>query len=179
MDSGAEAASSPDRPRPAARGRIAGRRRAAGIYGAIVTAAILTAAGGRIPTGALALAVVVTLIVYWAAEEYAELLGQQVERGKLPTARHVRTELAVTWPMVSASYGPLLALLAAWLAGASDTVAANTGLVVAVVLLVYHAWSAGRAAQLRGRQLIVTTFSAAALGILMIVLKNFVLLNLH
>ena len=54
-----------------------GRRRAAGIYGAIVTAAILDAAGGHLPTAVLVVSVVVTLLVYWLAEEYAEVLGEQ------------------------------------------------------------------------------------------------------
>jgi len=58
-----------------------GRRRAAGIYGAIITAALLAAAGAKLPTGALVVSVVVTLVVYWLAEEYAELLGEQVEGG--------------------------------------------------------------------------------------------------
>jgi hypothetical protein len=57
------------------------RRRAAGIYGAIITAAILDTAGGRLPTDALVAAVVGTLFVYWLAEESAELLGEQVEGG--------------------------------------------------------------------------------------------------
>ena len=52
-----------------------GRRRAAGIYGAIVTAAVIAATGEQLPTRWLVVAVVVTLIVYWAAEQYAELLG--------------------------------------------------------------------------------------------------------
>ena len=41
-----------------------GRRRAAGIYGAIVTAAILDTVGGHVSTPALVVSVVVTLLVY-------------------------------------------------------------------------------------------------------------------
>ena len=54
-----------------------GRRRAAGIYGAIVTAAILDTAGGHVSTVVLVISVVVTLVVYWIAEEYAEVLGER------------------------------------------------------------------------------------------------------
>ena len=53
-----------------------GRRRAAGIYGAIITAAILDTAGGHVSTTVLVISVVVTLLVYWIAEEYAEVLGE-------------------------------------------------------------------------------------------------------
>jgi hypothetical protein len=127
-----------------------GRRRAAGIYGAIITAAILDTAGGHLSTVALVVAVVVTLVVYWLAEEYAELLGEQAEGGALPGWAYIRGALAATWPMVSASYLPLLALVAARLAGASPLTAANVGLIAAMVLLIIYAWLAGRSARLHG-----------------------------
>ena len=156
-----------------------GRRRAAGIYGAIITAAILDTAGGHLPTAALVVSVVVTLLVYWLAEEYAELLGDQVEGGVLPSCAYIRGALAATWPMVRASYLPLVALVLAQLAGASALAAANVGLAMAIVLLTVHAWSAGRSAQLHGRQLLVATSVAAALGLVMIGLKDLVLIHLH
>jgi hypothetical protein len=166
-----------ERPEPKAKRQ--GQRRAAGIYGAIITAAIIAAAGGKLPTVALAISVVVTLLVYWLAEQYAELLGEQAEGGYLPTWDYVRMALARTWPMVSASFVPLILLVLARLAGASALVAANVGLAVAIVLLTFHGWSAGRAAKLRGWRLLFSTSVAAALGIVMILLKDLVLLHLH
>jgi hypothetical protein len=44
-----------------------GRRRAAGIYGAIITAAIIASGGDTLSTRALEVSVVVTLLVYWIA----------------------------------------------------------------------------------------------------------------
>jgi hypothetical protein len=160
-------------------GGKAGKSRAAGIYGAIITAAILDTAGNHMPTDGLVIAVVVTLVVYWLAEEYAELLGEHVEHGQLPTWSDVRAGLVSTWTMVSASFAPLLLLILSRLAGASTLVSANVGLVAAVILLTVYAWSASRAAQLRGRQLLLVTSIAAALGLLMIALKDIVLLHLH
>jgi hypothetical protein len=141
-----------------------GRRRASGIYGAIITAAILATAGNELHTYTLVVSVVITLLVYWLAEEYAELLGEQVEGGVVPTWRYIRGALAATWPMVTASFAPLLALVLARLAGASIGVADNIGLVTAVVLLVVHGWSAARSAQLRSWQLAFATSVAVALG---------------
>src|SRR5262252_790851 len=157
----------------------AGRRRAAGIYGAIVTAAIIAAVGGQLSTRALAVSVLVTLLVYWVAEEYAELLGEQVTGGHLPTWAYIRAALAHTWPMVSASYLPLLALVLARVAGASASAAANIGLAAAIVLLTYHGWSAGRASKLHGWQLLLAVSVAGALGLIMILLKDLVLVHLH
>ena len=158
---------------------IAGKSRAAGIYGAIITAAIVDTAGDRMPTDALIIAVVVTLLVYWLAEEYAELLGEHVGGGRLPTWSQVRAGLVSTWPMVSASFAPLLAVVLATLAGASALTAANVGLVAAMVLLTIHGWLAGRAAQLQGWKLLVATLLAAGLGLVMILLKDLVLIHLH
>jgi hypothetical protein len=156
-----------------------GRRRAAGIYGAIVTAAILDTAGGHVSTVALVVSVVVTLLVYWVAEEYAEVIGEQVEGGRLPSRASIRRALVATWPMVSASFVPLLALVLADLAGASELTAANVGLAAAVILLTVHGWLAGRAAQLHGWPLVFASSIAAGLGIVMILLKDLVLVHLH
>ena len=164
---------------PAPAGKTSKRRRAAGIYGAIVTAAILDAAGGKLPTDTLVVAVVATLVVYWLAEQYAELLGEQVQGGAVPTWDYIRGQLDATWPMVSASYLPLLALVLARVAGASALEAANVGLVTVLVLVTVHAWAAGRSAQLHGRQLLFATSIAAGLGLAMIVLKDVVLTHVH
>src|SRR5580700_754963 len=115
--------------KPAARNL--GQRRAAGIYGAIVTAAILDTAGGHVSTTALVVSVVVTLLVDWLAEEYAEVLGEQVQGGRLPSRASIREALAATWPMITASFAPLVALVLARAAGAANLTAANVGLVVA------------------------------------------------
>ncbi len=155
------------------------RRRAAGIYGTIITAAVLAAAGDHVPTLPLVVSILITLLVYWVAEEYAELLGEQLEAGQVPAWAEIRAALAATWPMVSASYVPLLSLVLARLLGASPSDAATVGLVTAIVLLMIYGWSSGRAAHLRGRQQLAVTSVAAALGLMMIVLKDVVLIHLH
>jgi hypothetical protein len=155
-----------------------GRRRASGIYGAIITAAIFAASSG-LTTPALVVAVVVTLVVYWLAEEYAELLGEQIEGGRLPSLARVGRALADTWPMVTASFLPLAAVVVARLAGATQLTSANIGLAVVVLLLGVHSWSAARAAHLTGWRLAGATATAVALGLVMVALKNFVLQNLH
>jgi hypothetical protein len=62
-----------------------GRRRAAGIYGAVVTAAVIAAAGEQVRTRALVVTVIVTFLVCWIAEQYAELLGEHTAEGHLPS----------------------------------------------------------------------------------------------
>jgi hypothetical protein len=157
----------------------ASRRRAAGIYGAIITASVMTAASQSLPTLALAISVLVTLVVYWLAEQYAELLGAQSARGKVSTWPHIRAALRDGWPIVSASFLPLAVLVLARIAGASSVAAANAGVITAVVLLTFHGWAAARAARLRGWGLAGWTSTAAVLGLAMVALKNLVILHLH
>jgi hypothetical protein len=159
-------------PAPAAK-----MRRAEGIYGLVVTASVIATAGTHLRTVPLAVAVFVTLLVYWLAEEYAQV-GEHAGAGHLPTWSHIRAELAATWPMVSASYLPMLALLGARLLGTSPSTAAYVGLVVAVVLLMIYGWTAGRASGLRGFAQLLTTAAAGVLGALMIVLKALIV-HLH
>ena len=155
------------------------RRRAAGIYGTIITAAVMAAAGSRLSTLELEVSILITLLVYWVAEVYAHLMGGQLERGRLPTVHQIRLELTATWTMVSASFLPLIVLLLARGAGTTAPTAANAGLISAVLLLVFYGWSAGRAAGLRGMRLILVATIAGALGLLMIALKNLVLVHMH
>ena len=127
----------------------------------------------------LVISVVVTLLVYWIAEGYAEILGEHTAGGRLPSRTYIQGTLFGTWPMVSASSAPLLAVVLATLAGATALTAANVGLVVAMALLTIHGYLAGRAAQLQGWKLLAATSIAAGLGLVMILLKDLVLIHLH
>jgi hypothetical protein len=156
---------------PSAVHTSAARRRSAGIYGTIVASAVLAAGGAHLRTVPLAVAVFVTLLVYWAAEGYAVLLGEHAHAGRLPTWSHVRASLAAIWPMVTASYIPLLSLLVARVLGATTKTAATVALVVAIALLLVHGWAGGTALQLRGLRLLAVTLIAGAFGLVMILLK--------
>jgi hypothetical protein len=152
----------------------AARRRSAGIYGTIVASAVLAAGGSHLRTVPLAVAVLVTLLVYWAAEGYAELLGEHAHIGRLPSWSHVRASLAGIWPMVTASYVPLASLLVVRVLGADTKTAATVALLVAIALLLIQGWVGGKASQLRGVRLLAVTLIAGAFGVMMILLKLFV-----
>jgi hypothetical protein len=155
------------------------RQVAGAIYGTIVTASIMATAGGELPAAAETVAVLITLTVYWIAHEYADLLGSHIAGGRLPAWRDIRGALTASWTMVSASYLPLVVLLAATVAGAAATDAASAGLAAAALELVLYALAAGRAAALGRRPQILIAASAAVLGLVMIGLKVFVLTHLH
>ncbi len=74
--------------------------------------------------------------------------------------------------MVTASFLPVAAIGAAVLFGASSSDAAEAALIVTVVLLIMHGYTAGRAAGLRGSRQIMVTVIAGLLGVAMVVLKS-------
>jgi len=150
---------------------LARRHRAAGIYGTIVTAAVFAAAGDELTSPELALSVVVTLIVYWLADQYAHTVASYARPGHFPTRAEILGTLAATWPMVSAAFLPVAALLLAYLFGASALAAGNIGLAVALALLVFHSWSVGRRAGFHGARMVGAVLVAVSLGGVMVLLK--------
>jgi len=155
------------------------RQIAGGIYGTIVTAAIMATVGTELPAVDQAVAVLITLTVYWIAHEYADLLGSHIAGAEQPGWQDIRDALTASWTMIGASFLPLLVLLAAAVAGASDNDADSAGLTAAALGLIFYALAAGRAAVLGRRAQIVIAASAAGLGLAMIGLKVFVLTHLH
>jgi hypothetical protein len=153
----------------------------AGIYGTVICAATLAAAGDE-PAGRAGLAVVVTLLAYWLAERYAEVLGLAASpddgdpRGhpeiQRITATHVRHVLASGWPMIQASITPLVVLLASRLLGATSETAVDIALAYTVILLVALGGLAATRAGLTGWQRLLATLFAAVLGLIVIGLKS-------
>ena len=136
----------------------------------VVTGAVFASAGGQLKTLPLAIAVIVTLVVYWLAEEYAEV-GEHASAGRLPSRAQIQAALAEKWPMVTASYVPLAMLLGARVLGATPMHAAYFALGVTVVLL---RTTAGRPAGHRAcaaGPCSSMTAAAGSLGLVMIGLK--------
>jgi len=158
---------------------VQGERREAAIYGTVITAAVIAAGGNVLSSAALEATVLVTLLVYWVAEQYAKLLGEHTHSGRLPSSEQVRASFAASWPMVSASFLPLISLVIARVLGANALGAAEVALVVAVVLLIHHGHAAGKAAGLKGVRLAAVTGTAGLLGVAMIILKTFLQRQRH
>ena len=137
-------------PGPRTCDRAAARARAAGIYGTIVTAAVLATGGGQVGVVSLALLVFVTLVVYWLAELYAEVLGEHVHAGRLPRGAELRSLVGRpgTWSR------PPTCRWWCWswqgLLGLSVTAASYAALAATVLLLLFHGRSAGVDAGLSG-----------------------------
>ena len=148
-------------------------RRAGGIYGTIVAAGVLVAAGG--PGGGAAvdpvdagIYAVATTAVFWLAHGFSLALARRASGH--PEASP-RVTLSREWPMVVATV-PLLAIMAvASLLGASDETVINAAVWGSVVVLGSLGFSIARQDEASGTQTVLTVLGCAALGGLLVLLK--------
>lgn len=150
-------------------------RLAGAIYGTIVVAGVLAATEyderpEALETGIYALA---TVVVFWLAHAWAQTLGRRIV-GVGPSRRALRHSLARDWPLVQSAVPPLAAMGIAKLFGASDGTAIDVGFWICVASL--GAWGAVTAHR-EEASTTVTVIAAggcAALGLLLVVLKELV-----
>jgi hypothetical protein len=147
-------------------------RTANGIYGLIVSTAVMASEGGE-SVGRLAVAVVVTLLVYWAAERYAHVLARRIGLRRKQTRSELLRELSDGWELVTASFLPLAVLLGTHRLGVDLSGSILSALAFSTVLLALIGWRVGREAQLSLAQRLLSAACAGAFGVVMIALKTF------
>jgi hypothetical protein len=166
------APSSQPAPKPAAAGSAHQEEAtAAGIYGIIVSAAVMATA--HTPSAvATDLAVLVTLVIYWSAERYARIVAERIHQGHRPSRQTVRDQVTSGWEMITASFIPLAVLTVVRLAGASLRTATIVALVCSTLLLCVAGWRVGTRGRLSRMEQVVSTVVAGAFGAAIIVLKT-------
>jgi len=143
---------------------------ASGIYGIIVSAAVMASSHAD-KAGKVIAGVAVTLVVYWAAERYARLVAERIHEDRKPTWREVTRQLGTGWEMVTTSVLPLLVLAVTATRGASLTSAVFAGLVCSTMLLCLAGWEIGRGTRLSVFERTALIVIAGGFGGLMIALK--------
>jgi hypothetical protein len=117
-------------------------RTANGIYGLIVGTGVMAADSGS-TVGRPTVAVLVTLIVYWAAERYAHIAAKRIVLGRQLTRAELGREFSDGWAIVTASYLPLLVLVTSSLLGADLTGSVRNALVFSTAMLSLSGWRVG------------------------------------
>ena len=146
------------------------RRTADAVYGVIVGAGVMASA--HLPTsGRLALAVLATLVVYWAAERYAAVMARRTAAGHQLLRSELRHELADGWELVTASFLPIFVLVGVDALGAELDTAVNAALVSSTALLFLAGLRIGAQGQLSFVQRLTSAVIAGIFGVFMIVLK--------
>ena len=143
---------------------------ASGIYGTIVSAAVMASSHAD-SAGQVVAGVAVTLVVYWAAERYARLVAERIHEDRKPSWREVRHQLGTGWEIVTASALPLLVLSVSAARGASVTAAVFAGLGCSTALLCLAGWEIGHGSRLSFLERVTLIVVAGGFGGLMITLK--------
>jgi hypothetical protein len=150
-------------------GPDAAERISAGCYGALVAATTL-AEIGDVSAGKLIVFVILTNIIYYATHVFAYTIGDHGTADQ-STAGTVRHHLAVSAPIVSAAFAPLLVVLGLEAIGVAHTPAIVCGVGVALLFL---AGTATIGARLRRFPLIVvilTPIVTIAISVLLVFAK--------
>jgi hypothetical protein len=143
---------------------------AAVIYGLIVSAAVMATSDAH-SAAAMAVAVLITLAVYWAAERYSRLVAERIHAGHRPTWRQVRLRLTVGWEMVAVSAAPLALLTILRLMGVGLEGAVLCALSCNTLLLCLAGWEIGRRGRLTGPERLVSAAVAGVFGVALVLLK--------
>jgi len=144
---------------------------AAGIYGIIVSAAVMVASHGG-TAAAIVVSVVGTLVIYWAAERYARIVAERIHAGHRLSRHALRVQLTSGWEMITTSALPLAVLVIVRILGADLRTAVLWALTCSTVLLCWAGWRIGRDGRLTPAERLVSTAVAGVFGAGMIVLKT-------
>jgi hypothetical protein len=154
--------------------RLVPAENAAGVvYGVITVGALMAAESGRHEgyLDALASALVATLL-YWLAHSYADLLGRRLATGEPLTAKTLAQALAHDWAIVRGAAIPLLALVIAWVVGASQEAGVTAALRTAVVTVVVFEVLAGIRAKSTPGELLLKAAVGVTMGIAILAVKG-------
>ncbi len=154
--------------------RLVSPHNAAGVvYGVITVGALMAAESGRHESYLDTLAsAVFAVLLYWLAHSYADLLGRRLETGEHLTARTLVRELAHDWAIVRGAAIPLLALVIAWVVGASQESGVTAALRTAVVTVVVFELLAGIRAKSTPSELLLKGAVGVTMGIAILAVKG-------
>jgi hypothetical protein len=107
----------------------------------------------------------------WLAHSYASVLGQRLSNQERLTAAALAHALADDLALIRGASVPLLALLLAWLAGASQQQAVTAALWTAIGSLVCFELLAGMRSQASAGELALETAVGATMGLAILALK--------
>jgi hypothetical protein len=145
---------------------------AGAVYGTITVGALLAAESAQQETYLETVAaVVLALVLYVLAHSYSEFAGHRLREGEHLTLEGYRRSLVREAAALPGAAVPLLAVLIAWLVGASLSAAVNAAVWTSAGMVVLLELVAGVIAGETGRELAGQVGLGALLGLLVIVLK--------
>ncbi len=140
----------------------------AAVYGTFLAASIVgvayeSGAGARTMT----LSLLGSMLVFWAAHVWSEVVGERIRRGDALGPRHLLLIARREWPLVEAAALPSIFLALAWAGAWSRSTGATLALAAALVQVVGWGVAAGRR---RGGSWLIATVLGAGNGVLAVLL---------
>lgn len=142
------------------------------LYGALVAgAAVAVSAGSGDTPAQIAIATVVSLIVYWLAHVYSAVLGERIAFPGARLRERLGHAIGHETPIIFGGLPTVVVFAVAVLAGAGTSLAAWLGLAGSVSMLAGAGAIAARRAGVSGLGLAAEAASAAVLGGMVAALK--------
>jgi hypothetical protein len=142
------------------------------VYGVIVIGSLLAAESGRHESYLdTVVSAVIAAALYWLAHAYASVLGRRLANDERLSAGALARALAHDWALIRGAAVPLLALLLAGAAGASQEAAVTAGLWSAVASLVVFELVAGIRSRATRGELVIELAVGATMGLAILALK--------
>ena len=138
----------------------------------IISGAVLATAPDEFRLVRVAVLLLGTLCIYWAAETYVHWMASRTLLRRDLTREERRGVALDGWPLVAASAIPLAALALEALLGIETKVALDITLAVNAVMLFVIGWRMGKVSGLTGPRLVLAAGIAGLLGVTMIALKT-------
>jgi hypothetical protein len=149
---------------------------AAGIYGSIVVAALVTALRDtHVSSIASAMSLLATVAVFWLAHVWSQITGQRIYEGTRFSPRLAAHIARAEWPLIEAGFGPAIVLLLGWAGVLSDRAALNGALAICAVQLAAWGYLVGRRAYKRWYYAALSAFVNFVLGLSLVALETSVL----
>ena len=152
------------------------RNLAASVYGTVLTIAMIVAysADSDLDPLLIAVAVLVTVAVFWVAHVHAELLAMRYALGHPLAGSEIRAQLRHGWPMVEAAFLPAIALALGGIGVFDDDTSVVLALGIGVAQLAAWGVAIGRRERLRLLGVIGVTALNVGLGLVVVALKLFI-----
>ena len=145
---------------------------AAAVYGSILVAALVGAMfEEEVSPRAMTLSLAGSVLIFWLAHAWSEILGERVAEGRMFVLSRVRAIAIAEWPLVEAGVLPAILLGTAWAGVYSRHTGAVLALGAAILQLVAWGVLAGHRTQPTWRAALLVGLIDGLLGIGIVVLE--------
>jgi hypothetical protein len=109
--------------------------------------------------------------VFWLAHVWSTIVGERIHQGRQFTVRRAAKIARAEWPLIEATFLPVLALLLGWAGALGRNAAVTLALVACILQLFGWGFVVGRRAYDRGLHAVFAGLVDGALGVALVALE--------